>query len=105
MGAVYQARVHRWQSVRSTAPASATIRYALDTLSRTFLMGSPAREVGRRDNEEPGRGISIKSLAVGKFEVTRGQFAEFVDATRRDMAGGCSLWLHSLNPEIRNCAA
>ncbi len=71
----------------------------------TFLMGSPSREVGRRDNEEPRREISIKSLAVGKFEVTRGQFAEFVDATRRDMTGGCSLWTHSLNPEIRHRAA
>lgn len=71
----------------------------------TFRMGSPAREVGRRDNEEPRREISIKSLAIGRFEITRGQFAEFVDATRRDMAGGCSLWTHSLNPEIRHRAA
>jgi len=68
----------------------------------TFLMGSPSREVGRRDNEEPRREISIKSLAVGKFEVTRGQFAEFVDATRRDMAGGCTLWTRSLDPELRH---
>ena len=33
----------------------------------TFRMGSPDREVGRRDNEEPRREISIKSLAVGRF--------------------------------------
>jgi len=68
----------------------------------TFLMGSPSREVGRRDNEEPRREISIKSLAIGRFEVTRGQFAEFVDATRRDMAGGCTLWTRSLDPELRH---
>ena len=71
----------------------------------TFRMGSTDREVGRRDNEEPRREISIKSLAVGRFEVTRSQFAEFVDATRRDMASGCSLWTRSLDPEIRHRAA
>jgi len=37
--------------------------------------------------------------------VTRGQFAEFVDATRRDMEGGCSLWTRSLDPQIRHRAS
>lgn len=67
----------------------------------TFRMGSPTREIGRNENEEPRRQISIKSLAIGRFEVTRGQFADFVNATRREMTNGCWLWTGARDDEGR----
>lgn len=67
----------------------------------TFRMGSPAREIGRNDNEEPRRQISIKPLAIGRFEVTRGQFADFVNTTRQEMTNGCWLWTGARDDEGR----
>lgn len=53
-----------------------------------FRMGSPDSEAGRETDEGPVHEVSIaRPFAVGKFEVTRGQFARFVRATGRDMAG------------------
>ena len=52
--------------------------------SGSFMMGSPANEAGRSDDEGPQRRVTIaKPFAVGKFEVT---FAEW-DACVS--AGGC----------------
>ncbi len=67
----------------------------------TFRMGSPTREIGRNDNEEPRRQISIKPLAIGRFEVTHGQFADFVNTTRREMTNGCWLWTGARDDEGR----
>jgi formylglycine-generating enzyme required for sulfatase activity len=51
----------------------------------SFMMGSPANEVGRETDEGPQRQMTLRApLAVGKFEVT---FAEW-DACVA--AGGCS---------------
>src|SRR5689334_5131039 len=45
-----------------------------------FVMGSPAKEKGRR-TDEPQRQVRItRDFWIGKFEVTRGQFRKFVDA-------------------------
>ncbi len=66
-----------------------------------FHMGSPASERGRNDNEEPRREISIKSLAISRFEVTRSQFADFVNTTRREMTNGCWLWTGARDDEGR----
>ncbi len=56
-----------------------------------FLMGSPASEEGRYDDEGPQHRVTIaKPFAVGKYEVT---FAEW-DVCRR--AGGCS---HNPEPD------
>jgi formylglycine-generating enzyme required for sulfatase activity len=50
----------------------------------SFIMGSPASEEARLDNEEPQRNVIIaRPFAVGRFEVT---FAEW-DACV--VAGGC----------------
>jgi formylglycine-generating enzyme required for sulfatase activity len=38
--------------------------------SGSFLMGSPASETGRSDNEGPQRRVSVPAFAVGKYEVT-----------------------------------
>ena len=51
----------------------------------SFMMGSPADEVGRYSREGPQHQVTIsQSFAVGKYEVTRGQFKAFVDATGHD---------------------
>ena len=62
----------------------------------SFTMGSPAGEEGRRDNEGPQRRVMITGpLAVGRFQVTLGEFGRFVAATGRDMSGGCRIWTGS----------
>lgn len=50
----------------------------------SFMMGSPSDEYRRFDNEGPQREVSIARLAVGKFEVTFGQYRACRDA------GGCA---------------
>ena len=50
--------------------------------SGSFMMGSPADEPGRESNEGPQHRVTIsKPFAVGKYEVTVGQFEEFVNET------------------------
>lgn len=47
-----------------------------------FIMGSPADEVGRSNNEEPRRRVQIDiGFALGQSEVTVAQFREFVRAS------------------------
>ncbi len=55
-----------------------------------FEMGAPSGEPGRYDEEGPQRHVHIGQLAVGKFHVTRGQWAAFVTATNRGTSGGCA---------------
>lgn len=55
----------------------------------TFMMGSPSGEVGRDDMEGPQRSVTIRPFAVGKFHVTRAQWAAFATATRRPTTKGC----------------
>ena len=50
----------------------------------SFVMGSPAGELGRRTDEGPQHGVMIRSFAAGKFEVTFDQWDVCVNA------GGCS---------------
>ena len=58
----------------------------------SFTMGSPPGEAGREDYEGPQHHVSIAAgLAVSKYEVTRGQFAEFVAETGRS-PGECQVW-------------
>jgi formylglycine-generating enzyme required for sulfatase activity len=55
-----------------------------------FIMGSPASEKGRIDNEGPQREVTIrKPFAIGKFEITRGEFAAFVSDSGYDAGDGC----------------
>jgi len=56
----------------------------------TFLMGSPADEPGRYNEEGPQRSVHINRVAVGKLDVTRGEWAAFVSATGRETVGGCT---------------
>ena len=51
--------------------------------SGSFMMGSPADERGRESDEGPQHRVTIsKPFAVGKYEVTVGQFEEFANETR-----------------------
>jgi formylglycine-generating enzyme required for sulfatase activity len=56
----------------------------------SFTMGSPANEASRYGEEGPQRRVTIRQFAVGKFDVTRGQWAAFVSATKRRTTEGCA---------------
>jgi formylglycine-generating enzyme len=45
----------------------------------SFLMGSPESEKDRKNNEGPQRTVTIETYAIGKTEVTVGQFRRFVE--------------------------
>jgi len=47
----------------------------------SFMMGSPDNEEGRDSDEGPVHKVYIKAFKMGKYEVTRGQFRAFVNAT------------------------
>ena len=57
-----------------------------------YRMGSPKKEKQRGDDEGPRHRVTIsKSFAVGKHEVTRGQYAVFAGLTGHSASGeGCS---------------
>ena len=57
--------------------------------SGSFTMGSPASETGTYDEERPLRTVTVRKFAVGKFVITRAQWAEFVAATNRPTVEGC----------------
>ena len=52
-------------------------------------MGSPPAETGRSDNEGPLHRVSVNGFALGKLEVTRVQFAAFVDASGYNAGSEC----------------
>jgi formylglycine-generating enzyme required for sulfatase activity len=55
-----------------------------------FMMGSPEDEQGRGDDEGPQHFVTIpNNFAVGKFEVTKGQFATFVAVTGYNAGDSC----------------
>lgn len=55
----------------------------------TFMMGSQPDELKRDDEEDPIHEVSVASFAVGKFEVTRGEFTSFVEETGHEAGGSC----------------
>jgi len=57
-----------------------------------FTIGSARNEVGRGSDENPRNVVTIAyALAVGKYPVTRGEFAAFVADTGRKL-GPCEHW-------------
>ncbi|MBS0511266.1 MAG: formylglycine-generating enzyme family protein [Proteobacteria bacterium] len=61
--------------------------------SGRFAMGSPAGEAGRSEDEGPQHEVAIAyRFAVMEAEVTRGEFAAFVQQTKHDTSGGCYIW-------------
>ena len=66
--------------------------------SGQFLMGAASGEEERenladefRDRSQPQRQVNIERFAVGRFEVTRGQYRAFAEATGRT-GDGCFGW-------------
>jgi len=70
--------------------------------SGTFLMGSPVSEAGRFDDESPQRRVKIRTFAVGKYLVTRAQYAQFAAMTHRPMAKGCVVLSSTKDPSWQN---
>lgn len=65
----------------------------------TFLMGAAPEEeeseklpASVRNRSQPQHGVDVGRFSAGKFEVTRGQYRAFVEATGRSSTGGCILW-------------
>jgi formylglycine-generating enzyme required for sulfatase activity len=60
------------------------------------MMGSPEAERGRSDPEGPQHRVTIaKPFAIGKFSITRGEFAAFVQETNYKTEEGCEVWTGS----------
>jgi formylglycine-generating enzyme required for sulfatase activity len=61
-----------------------------------FTMGSPSSETGRFENEGPQHRVTIGYLrAVGKYEVTVAEFAQFATDTGYVANSGCYYWTGS----------
>ena len=56
-----------------------------------FTMGSPVSEEGRFDNEGPQRRVRVQPFALGRYEVTRTEYAAFAAATGRAGGDGCDV--------------
>jgi formylglycine-generating enzyme required for sulfatase activity len=53
----------------------------------SFVMGSPSDEPYRGEDEGPQRPVQVKKFALGRTEVTRGEFRRFVRDTGRSVSG------------------
>lgn len=59
-----------------------------------FLMGSSEKEQGHQAAESPQHEVTIPArFAVMEAEVTRGQFAQFVQEQKYQTTGGCYSWV------------
>lgn len=56
-----------------------------------FLMGSPAGEKDRDDNEGPQHQVTVPDFALGKYEVTMADYRRFVDETGHE-GKRCFIW-------------
>jgi len=56
-----------------------------------FIMGSPPAEADHFANEAPQTAVEISSFAMGRYEVTRAEYAAFVKATNHKSDDGCFL--------------
>ncbi|UAK25357.1 formylglycine-generating enzyme family protein [Sphingomonas nostoxanthinifaciens] len=53
-------------------------------------MGSPPDEPGHKPDEEPQTNVAVRSIAVGRFAVTRAQWRVFVEASSHPDGLGCA---------------
>jgi sulfatase modifying factor 1 len=54
-----------------------------------FEMGSPDSDEARSDDEGPLHRVKISAFALGRTEITRGQFAKFVKSTKYHIGNNC----------------
>lgn len=60
-----------------------------------FLMGSPADEVGRKNDESPQKRVTIGSaFAVAQHEISASEFDVFVRDSRYEVAPGCIAYVN-----------
>jgi formylglycine-generating enzyme required for sulfatase activity len=64
----------------------------------SFMMGSPDSEVGRDPAEGPRHRVTLPRFAIGRYDVTRREWAVFVADTNRAHSGGCA-WAGTLGPK------
>ncbi len=57
----------------------------------SYMMGSSDEETGRYANEGPQHKVILQSFALGRYEVTRGEFARFIADTGYT-TGPCVYW-------------
>ncbi len=69
--------------------------------SGRFTMGSPKDEPERSESEDQLSVTIAKPFAVGRFAVTRGEFAAFVAATGHKIDGGCYEWKQQADRDWR----
>ncbi|HXQ47508.1 MAG TPA: SUMF1/EgtB/PvdO family nonheme iron enzyme, partial [Caulobacteraceae bacterium] len=68
----------------------------------SFEMGSPPTETGRDPDEEQQHKVTIGyAFAVGEYDVTRDEFAAFVQATGLPDPAGCNIHVPPNWPEIQ----
>lgn len=80
-------------------PVPPPVLPALDALHPQLLplaagcvqVGSPATEVGRRDNEVQ-QNVCVQALQMRQYEVTVGEFRQFIAASSYAPTGGCWAW-------------
>ena len=59
----------------------------------SFMMGSPSSEERRSGDETPQHRVTISiPFAVGKYEVTVGEYKKFTEATGRGDGASCRIW-------------
>ncbi len=57
-----------------------------------FMMGSSSSEQDSQADEKPYHSVRVDSFAIGKYEVTKEQYAAFVDKTGYAGGGDCYTW-------------
>jgi len=58
----------------------------------SFMMGSPDSEVGRKPDQGPQHKVTIpRRFAVAKFELTRGEYGEFIRQSGYDPGSACAV--------------
>ncbi len=60
--------------------------------SGSFMMGSPFNEEGAEGDEHPPHEVKVEGFAIGKYEVTRAQFEEFVNESGYDAGSSCFIY-------------
>jgi formylglycine-generating enzyme required for sulfatase activity len=78
---VERAALSSGQAYRDSLASGGTGPEMLVLPGGKFAMGSQKGETGREENEGPVHDVSVRSFALGKYPLTRGEFARFASAT------------------------
>lgn len=98
--AARQRQFAAWQALPANAPAKRSSVWDCSECPEMRVvpagqqtLGSPPAELGRHATEGPQHRVTLaRPLAVGRHEVTRGEYRRFVQETGR-ASNGCHLWM------------